>query len=86
MNCVMLSDPLRYQESPSAVGLKAKATRPAPSGSKPRPSARPPPSTPALPLERERMKVEELDVEESKKDTLLFALSLHSSAVPPCLS
>ncbi len=54
------------QESPSATGLKAKVIRPPPSDPTPRSSARLPPSTPALPVERQGTKVEELEEEEGK--------------------
>ncbi|KAF7661751.1 hypothetical protein LDENG_00253600 [Lucifuga dentata] len=62
--------PQMPKESPSAVGLKAKTTRPPPPDVKPRPSAQPPPSTPALPVE-ESMKVEKLN-EEGVNDALAF--------------
>ncbi|XP_076014458.1 DNA polymerase alpha catalytic subunit [Genypterus blacodes] len=59
----------RPKESPSAAIVKAKATSLVPSGAKPRPSARPPPSMPAPPMEGRKMKVEKLD-EEEVNDTL----------------
>uniref|UniRef100_A0A673AYZ4 DNA polymerase n=1 Tax=Sphaeramia orbicularis TaxID=375764 RepID=A0A673AYZ4_9TELE len=49
------------KEPPSATGVKAKVIRPPPSDPTPRPSARPPPSAPALPVEKEKAKVEEVD-------------------------
>lgn len=59
---------LYHQESPSATGLKAKVIRPPPADSAPRPSARPPPSTAPLPVEKQKVKEEELVEEEGKKD------------------
>ncbi|KAG8009409.1 DNA polymerase alpha catalytic subunit [Nibea albiflora] len=63
--------PQMPKESPSATGLKAKVIRPPPADSAPRPSARPPPSTPALPAEKQKVKEEEL-VEEEGNDALAF--------------
>ncbi|XP_023272748.1 DNA polymerase alpha catalytic subunit [Seriola lalandi dorsalis] len=56
--------PPKPKESPSTTGLKAKVIRPPPPDLTPKPSACPPPSKPALPMERQRAKVEELDEEE----------------------
>ncbi|XP_067434009.1 DNA polymerase alpha catalytic subunit [Thunnus thynnus] len=63
--------PQMPKETPSATGLKAKVIRPPPPDPTPRPSARPPPSTPALPVEKERTKAEEID-EEEVNDNLAF--------------
>ncbi|XP_062235856.1 DNA polymerase alpha catalytic subunit isoform X1 [Platichthys flesus] len=59
------------KESPSATGLKSKVIRPPPSHPSPRTSACPPPSKPALPSEKQRVKVKELD-EEEVDDSLAF--------------
>lgn len=50
------------------MGLKAKVIKPPPSDTTPRPSARPPPSTTAFSVEKQKAKVEELDEEEGKED------------------
>ncbi|XP_039983546.1 DNA polymerase alpha catalytic subunit isoform X2 [Xiphias gladius] len=63
--------PQMPKESPSAMGLKAKGIHPPPSDPTPRPSAHPPPSTSALPLEKQRAKLEEPD-EEEVNDALVF--------------
>uniref|UniRef100_A0A4W6CIK6 DNA polymerase n=1 Tax=Lates calcarifer TaxID=8187 RepID=A0A4W6CIK6_LATCA len=63
--------PQMPKESPSATGLKAKVIRPPPSDLSPRPSARPSPSTPALPPEKQRVKVEKPD-EEEENDAMAF--------------
>ncbi|TMS09148.1 DNA polymerase alpha catalytic subunit [Larimichthys crocea] len=63
--------PQMPKESPSATGLKAKVIRPPPADSAPRPSARPPPSTAPLPVEKQKVKEEEL-VEEEGNDALAF--------------
>ncbi|XP_040922222.1 DNA polymerase alpha catalytic subunit [Toxotes jaculatrix] len=63
--------PQMPKESPSATGLKAKVIRPPPSDPPPRPSPRHPPSTPVLPLEKQKAKVEEPD-EEEVNDSLAF--------------
>ncbi|XP_078147531.1 DNA polymerase alpha catalytic subunit isoform X1 [Centroberyx gerrardi] len=64
MNPFSIKPQMPKQEFPSAVGLKGKVIRPPPSDLTPRPSARPPPSSAAPPVERKRVKVEELDEEE----------------------
>lgn len=48
--------------------LKAKVIKPPPSDVTPRSSAHHPPSTPALPVEKQKAKVEEPEEEEGKKD------------------
>ncbi|KAM3860865.1 DNA polymerase alpha catalytic subunit [Diretmus argenteus] len=63
--------PQTPKESPSAAGLKGKVTRPSSSDLTSRPSTRPPPTTPALPVERKKAKVEELN-EEEVNDALAF--------------
>ncbi|KAL7374271.1 hypothetical protein ABVT39_025356 [Epinephelus coioides] len=63
--------PQMPKESPTATGLKAKVIRPPPSDPTPRPSARLTPSTPALPVEKQKAKVEEMD-EENVNDALAF--------------
>ncbi|XP_030612414.1 DNA polymerase alpha catalytic subunit isoform X3 [Archocentrus centrarchus] len=60
------------KDPPSAAGLKAKVIRPPPSGSAPRPAARPPSSTSARPLEKQNIKVEELNKEEEVNDAMAF--------------
>uniref|UniRef100_A0A671X2E3 DNA polymerase n=1 Tax=Sparus aurata TaxID=8175 RepID=A0A671X2E3_SPAAU len=60
--------PQMPKESPSAIGMKAKVIRPPPSDSTPRPSARPPSSSAAPPVERHKVKVEEPEEEEGKKE------------------
>ncbi|XP_034428633.1 DNA polymerase alpha catalytic subunit isoform X1 [Hippoglossus hippoglossus] len=61
--------PQMPKESPSATGLKSKVIRPPLSHPSPRASAVPPPSKPALPSEKQRVK--ELDDEEVN-DSLAF--------------
>ncbi|XP_026219892.1 LOW QUALITY PROTEIN: DNA polymerase alpha catalytic subunit [Anabas testudineus] len=58
------------KESPSTMGLKAKVIKPPPSGTTPRPSARPPPSASAACVEKQKVKVEEPD-EEDANDSLV---------------
>ncbi|KAM7369988.1 hypothetical protein PAMP_011275 [Pampus punctatissimus] len=63
--------PQMPKESPSSTGLKAKVTRLPPSDLTLRPSARPSPATPALPVDKERTKAEEMNEEEAN-DALAF--------------
>ncbi|KAG7225135.1 hypothetical protein INR49_014592, partial [Caranx melampygus] len=63
--------PQMPKESPTPPALKAKVIRPPPSELTPKPTARPPSSTPALPVEKQRANVEELN-EEEVNDALAF--------------
>lgn len=75
MNPFSIKPQLPKQDSPSAAGVKAKVIRTPPSHSAPRSSVRPPSSTSASPVAKQKVKVEELNEEDKNEEEVNDAMA-----------
>ncbi|XP_063339410.1 DNA polymerase alpha catalytic subunit isoform X1 [Pelmatolapia mariae] len=75
MNPFSIKPQLPKQDSPSAAGVKAKVIRTPPSHSGHRSSVRPPSSTSASPVAKQKVKVEELNEEDKNEEEVNDAMA-----------